>query len=92
VAQGVDAEPYTPVPFFWSDQYDARIQFLGHPGADDEVQLVAGDVEEGKFVALYHAGDRLTGALGVTMPKGVMPVRKLLAAGATYQEALATFQ
>jgi NADPH-dependent 2,4-dienoyl-CoA reductase/sulfur reductase-like enzyme len=92
VAQGADAEPYTPVPFFWSDQYDARIQFLGHPGADDEVQLVAGDVQEGKFVALYHAGDRLTGALGVTMPKGVMPVRKLLAAGATYREALATFQ
>jgi len=91
-AAGEAAEPYVPVPFVWSDQYDARIQVLGHPGPTDEVEIVAGSVDEGKFAALYHAGDRLTGALGVTMPKAVMPVRKLLAAGATYTEARATFQ
>ncbi len=87
-AAGDDAQPYVPVPFFWSDQYDARIQFLGHPGADDEVQIVAGSVDDGRFVALYHDGDRLTAALGVTMPKVLMPLRKLLAADATFQEAL----
>ena len=33
---------YAPVPFFWSEQYDRRIQFLGRAGADDEVRVVAG--------------------------------------------------
>ena len=88
---GDDAQPYVPVPFFWSDQYDARIQFLGHPGPDDEAEVVAGSVEDGRFVALYHDGDLLTGVLGLSLPKLVMPVRKLLAADATYQEARATF-
>lgn len=90
-AAGETAEPYVPVPFVWSDQYDSRIQLLGHPGPDDEVEVVAGSIDDGKFAALYHLGDRLTGALGVTMPKSVMPVRKLLATGATYAEARATF-
>jgi NADPH-dependent 2,4-dienoyl-CoA reductase/sulfur reductase-like enzyme len=91
-AAGEPAEPYVPVPFVWSDQYDSRIQLLGHPGVADEVEVVAGNIDEGKFAALYHAGDRLTGVLGVSMPKAVMPVRKLLAAGATFTEARATFQ
>lgn len=91
-AAGEPAEAYLPVPFVWSDQYDARIQLLGHPGPDDDVDVVAGSITDGTFAALYHAGDRLTGALGVSMPKAVMPVRKLLAAGATYPEARATFE
>ena len=37
VAAGQLGEPYTPVPFFWSDQYGARLQFLGRAGPDDEV-------------------------------------------------------
>ena len=68
-ARAEDAGPYVPVPFFWSDQYDRRIQFLGHPGPDDEVRVVAGDLGEGTFVALYHDADQLTGALGVSMPR-----------------------
>lgn len=87
-AAGEDAEPYEPVPFFWSDQFDSRIQVVGHPGPDDEVELVAGSIDEGKFAALYHDGDRFTGVLGISMPKVVMPMRKLLATGAPYTEAL----
>ena len=36
-AAGGDATPYQAVPFFWSDQYDARIQCLGRPDPGDEV-------------------------------------------------------
>ena len=32
-----DATPFTEAPFFWSEQYDRRIQFLGRPAGDDEV-------------------------------------------------------
>jgi NADPH-dependent 2,4-dienoyl-CoA reductase/sulfur reductase-like enzyme len=85
--RGDELEQYAPVPFFWSDQFDSRIQFLGRPHGDDEVRVVAGD-PAGRFVALYGHAGRLRGVLGVSMPKQVMPLRKLLAARATWDDAL----
>ena len=79
---------YEAVPFFWSDQFDSRIQFLGRAHSEDDVRLVAGQ-PDGKFVALYGHGERLCGVLGVSWPKLVMPYRKLLAERATWDEALA---
>lgn len=75
-AAGQERAAYAPVPFFWSDQYDRRIQFLGRAAPDDEVTVVAGSVEERQFAALYGRGGRLTGVLGVNMPRAVMPFRK----------------
>ena len=89
VAAGGSPTPYAPVPFFWSDQYDARIQFLGRASDTDDVRVVHGSVEEGRFVALYEAAGRLHGVLGVSLPRLTMPYRKLLAAAATWDEALA---
>ena len=77
------------MPFFWSDQYGQRIQFLGRAGPDDEVRLVSGSVEDRGFVALYGRAGRLRGVLGLSRPKLVMPYQKLLAAGATWDDALA---
>jgi NADPH-dependent 2,4-dienoyl-CoA reductase/sulfur reductase-like enzyme len=83
------AEPYDPVPFFWSDQYSTKIQVIGLPGPDDEVVVVNGSVEEGKLVALYRRGDRLRAALAFSRPRQLMAYRPLLAAGASFDEALA---
>lgn len=77
-AAGQERAAYAPVPFFWSDQYDRRIQFLGRAAPDDEVTVVAGSVEDRQFAALYGRGGRLTGVLGVNMPRAVMPFRKHL--------------
>ncbi len=85
---GAAPTPYAPVPFFWSDQFDSRIQFLGRAhGDDDDVQLVAGE-PDGSFVALYGHAGRLRGVLGVNMPRMVMPYRKLLAERAPWELAL----
>jgi NADPH-dependent 2,4-dienoyl-CoA reductase/sulfur reductase-like enzyme len=81
------ATPYAPVPFFWSDQFDSRIQFVGRAHGDDEVQVVAGDLE-GNFVALYGYSGRLRGVLGVNMPKVVMPYRKLVASRTSWADAV----
>lgn len=89
VSRGEEAKPYGAVPFFWSDQYDARIQFLGRAAGDDEVRVVAGSLEDRRFVALYGSKGRLRAALGVTMPKMVMPFRKLLAEQVSWDDALA---
>ena len=39
-------EPYAPVPYFWSDQYDTKIQLVGYPRPGDEVRVVRGSVVE----------------------------------------------
>lgn len=87
-ARGGEPEPYRAVPFFWSDQFDARIQFLGRASADDDVEVVAGDTASGSFVALYGRHGRLRGALGVSNPRKVMPFRKLLLDGTSWDAAL----
>ena len=88
-AAGGTGTPYAPVPFFWSDQYDARIQFLGRATGDDEVRIVHGSPDEGRLVALYGRDGRFRAVFGITYPKLVMPFRKLLLARASYEEALA---
>ena len=89
VAAGEEPVPYRPVPFFWSDQYSSRIQFVGRAGEDDELQIVHGSVEERRFVALYGRDGLLHGALGMSMPKLLMPFRRLLDPRTSWDDALA---
>ncbi len=91
MSRGESGTPYAAVPFFWSDQFDARIQFLGRTKASAVVDVVAGSVDDGKFCAMYSVNDRLCGVLGVSMPKHVMPSRALLSTSTSRDEALAHF-
>ncbi|MGI9051957.1 MAG: NAD(P)/FAD-dependent oxidoreductase [Ilumatobacteraceae bacterium] len=93
-AAGERGQPYSPVPFFWSDQARHRIQFLGraaHPVShdDDVVQVPVGVPADGKFVALYGWRGRLRGVLGLNVPRLVMAYRTLLAERASWDDALA---
>lgn len=74
-----DGGPYLPVPSFWTDQYGVKIQVHGTiaPGARTEV--IDGDVSSGRFVALAHDIERLTGVLGWGMPKQARLHRQELA-------------
>lgn len=87
-SRGQDGEAFESVPFFWSDQFDSRIQFVGRVHGGDDVHLFAG-TPDGPFAALYGWEGRLRGVLGVSMPKMVMPFRALLARKAGWDEALA---
>ncbi|WP_327159124.1 NAD(P)/FAD-dependent oxidoreductase [Streptomyces tubercidicus] len=58
------SEPYAPIPFGWTDQYDAKIQFHGRFPADAQVECVDGDPRSRAFVALYRLRGRVVGALG----------------------------
>jgi NADPH-dependent 2,4-dienoyl-CoA reductase/sulfur reductase-like enzyme len=89
LAGSAAAVAYDPVPFFWSDQYGTKIQMIGLPGPEDEVVVVEGSVEERRLVALYRRGDRLRAALAFSRPRHLMAYRPLLAAGASFDEALA---
>jgi hypothetical protein len=82
-------KPFAPVPYFWSDQYDMKIQAYGYLRGHDEVRIVEGDLGVRKFVAAYRRGDRLVGALAVGMPPKVLRAwRQGVASGATWQEAV----
>lgn len=81
------AKPYSTVPYFWSDWYEHRIQFVGVPGAD-EVRVVSGNLDGDHVVALYRRGDRLTGALTLNGRAVVMKYRALIARQASWTDAL----
>jgi len=87
---GSAAEPFEPVPWFWSDQYDRKIQLAGRAAPDDRVEVVSGSVDERRFVALYGRADRVVGVLGMNQPAQVMRWRALVEARASWTDALAT--
>ncbi|HXW31703.1 MAG TPA: oxidoreductase C-terminal domain-containing protein, partial [Acidimicrobiales bacterium] len=82
-----DAEAYRPVPYFWSDQYEIKIQMLGIPSPDDELSVVDGALTDGRFVAVYGRGGRLTAALGFGRSRQLMAFRPLLEGHASFDEA-----
>ncbi|HLU73475.1 MAG TPA: FAD-dependent oxidoreductase [Nonomuraea sp.] len=82
-----NAKPYSTVPYFWSDWYDSRIQFVGVP-ATEEVRVVGGDPGGDRFVALYRQGDRLAGALTLNGQAQIMKYRGLIMRSASWAEGL----
>lgn len=84
-------KPFAPVPYFWSDQYDMKIQAYGYLRGHDEVTVVEGDLADSRFVAAYRSGDRVTGALAVGMPpKAIRQWRQAIATGATWHDSVRT--
>jgi 3-phenylpropionate/trans-cinnamate dioxygenase ferredoxin reductase component len=80
---------YDPVPWFWSDQYDRKIQLAGRSSGAEEVRVVDGSTDERRFVALYRRGDRLVGVLAMNRPRPLVTFRGLVERGAAWDEALA---
>ncbi|WP_159943009.1 MULTISPECIES: NAD(P)/FAD-dependent oxidoreductase [unclassified Nocardiopsis] len=86
---GEGRTPFTPVPYFWSDQYKMKIQLLGQGTPADEVAFVHGSPEDRKFVALLGRDGMLTGVLGLRSTPRTMRYRGLLEKPTTWEEALA---
>jgi 3-phenylpropionate/trans-cinnamate dioxygenase ferredoxin reductase subunit len=84
-------EPFAPVPFVWSDQYDRKIQTVGvvSADADVDVHVAHGSLDERQFVALFGRGGRLLGALGFNRPRFVMQYRRMIAERGSWDDALA---
>lgn len=87
-ARGAEPAIFDPVPWFWSDQYDRKIQLAGRPSPTDECVVVHGSTEEFRFVALYGDGDRLTGVLGMNRPRHVIQLRAEFDEGASFSRAV----
>ena len=79
---------FSSVPYFWSDQYDRKIQFIGSARRHDEMVIVDGSLANRRLVALFRRGDRVVACLAVNQPRALIKYRKLLAAGASWEAAL----
>jgi NADPH-dependent 2,4-dienoyl-CoA reductase/sulfur reductase-like enzyme len=84
---GAPREPFAPVPFVWSDQYDVKIQCVGRFGPEDDLEVVHGELRDRQFVALFGRGDRLVGALAFSRPRQLMQYRRMIVDGASFADA-----
>ncbi|MEM8707267.1 MAG: FAD-dependent oxidoreductase [Actinomycetota bacterium] len=84
-----DATPFEPVPWFWSDQYDRKIQLAGRVQPGDDVHLATGSFEERRFAQLFGRDGRLVGVLGVNRPRHVMQYKTMIQDGVSFADAVA---
>ncbi|MFD5630239.1 NAD(P)/FAD-dependent oxidoreductase [Streptomyces sp. NPDC127072] len=82
------------LPYFWSDQYGARIQFAGRRHPADTVRIAEGALDdgapaEGGFLAHYERDGRTTAVLSVDRPRPFTRARRELARGASPVEPAA---
>ncbi|MEO1773983.1 MAG: FAD-dependent oxidoreductase [Pseudomonadota bacterium] len=83
VAAGVMGEitPYAPLPWFWSDQYDVKLQIAGLNRGYDSVRLRPGTRPGGQSVWYFFAG-RLVAVDAMNDPRAYMQGKRWLEAGA----------
>jgi len=79
---------FSSVPYFWSDQYDRKIQFAGDARRHDEMVIVDGSLAERRLTTIFRRGERLVACLTVNQPRALIKYRKLLAARASWVVAL----
>ncbi|MEV8371631.1 FAD-dependent oxidoreductase [Kribbella sp. NPDC056861] len=80
--------PFEPVSYFWTDQYDVKIQVYGRSGDGLDFRVVAGDPAEGRFAALYGDGERVTGALAWNLPRQARLLREHVVQGTSWDTAV----
>lgn len=63
-------EPAVPrPPYFWSDQYGVKIQFVGHAAGADSVTVEEGATDERSFLAVYRRAGTPVAVLGMNQPR-----------------------
>ncbi|MCI5043099.1 MAG: FAD-dependent oxidoreductase [Aquisalinus sp.] len=83
VAAAICGKPkvYNSLPWFWSDQFDLKLQIAGLSEGYDNIVL-RGDKDNGRsFAAFYFAGDRLLAVDAVNRPQEFMLARRLIPMG-----------
>ena len=72
-----DARPYDTVPWFWSDQYDVKLQIAGLSSGHDQVVL-RGEPSSSSFSAFYLQDGDLLAVDAVNSPKEFMLGKRLI--------------
>ncbi|MGW0132927.1 NAD(P)/FAD-dependent oxidoreductase [Streptomyces sp. NPDC003299] len=75
---GVPAAAPITAPYFWSDQYQVRIQLAGHVAPGAEPEIVDGDVDSRTFTAVFRRADTPVAVLSLNQPKLFNRLRRTL--------------
>jgi len=78
------AGPFEPVPYFWSNQFGKKLQFVGTRADGDDFEIVEGSVDDGRWVAAYGRDGVTVAALCVGWPARLAPWQALVADGAPF--------
>jgi len=70
-------EAYAPIPYFWSDQYEYTMQFVGSARGHDDIAL-RGDLLRYSFTAFYLREGRVRAAFSIGRPRDIMAARRLI--------------
>ncbi len=70
-------KPYVDIPWFWSDQYDVKLQTVGLSGTHDKTVL-RGNPAERSFALFYFEGDKLIAMDAINRPAEFMVAKKLV--------------
>ena len=68
-------EPYSPVGYFWTDQFDVKIQAYGTFPPDAQPVAAVGDPGAGRFAVTYSQQDQVVGVLGWNAPRETRQLR-----------------
>ncbi|MEP3654827.1 MAG: FAD-dependent oxidoreductase [Litorimonas sp.] len=83
-------KPYSSLPWFWSDQFDLKLQIAGLSNGYDEV-VIRGDITGSRsFAAYYFSGDRFLAVDAVNAPRDFMFGRMSLTKGVTLDKSKLT--
>ena len=72
-------QPYDPVHWFWSDQYDVNLQYAGSHQASEQL-VVRGDLEARNFIAFYLNQGCIDAVVALNRGKDVRRVMPLIKA------------
>jgi 3-phenylpropionate/trans-cinnamate dioxygenase ferredoxin reductase subunit len=75
------AKPYNQIPWFWSDQYDLKLQIVGLNNGYEQL-ILRGDPATREFAAFYMQGDKLLAVDAINSPREFMLAKKLIKLGA----------
>ena len=87
-ARGEPMEPFSPVPYFWSDQHGVSIMASGITAPRDQFQLVHGTLESNRFAAIYGLRGYLSGVVAVGWPRMLRRYQAMIRKRVTWEEAL----
>jgi len=81
-------KPYNSLPWFWSDQFDLKLQIAGLSEGYDDI-VIRGDHEDSRsFAAFYFKGSRLLAVDAVNAPREFMMSKMALSKGKTLEKTI----
>ena len=81
-------EPFAPIPYVWTDQFDLRIAMAGEIREGDEMHICLGTLEEDRFLALFGRDGKLSAAVGFKRPRQLNACRRKMLEGISFAEAI----